>query len=282
MSEQTQVKSCCVSGHIHEGTPKGKFETLHGLNTYVTGSGAATIVFLPDIFGIYPNVQLLADTWAEEGGWRVVVPDPFEGDAVSLEHINTIIPNLPILDKRTPEQAQADGSKTMEILGPWLGKHSEAVVTPLINTFFKGVKAEGCVFQRGEGLTENSGKVGTVGFCWGGRYSFLVAGAEPLVDVAIAMHPSFLSEADVKAVTTPAAILWGDRDEILSAAQLDDFEKILRTDLGDAKVLIKRYKDTVHGFTVRGDLTDDRQRKTKEESNEEAIKFTKKAFAGSL
>jgi dienelactone hydrolase len=143
MSEQTQIKSCCVSGHIHEGTPKGKFETVHGLNTYVTGSGSATIVFIPDIFGIYPNAKLLADTWAEEGGWRVLVPDVFEGDAVSLDYLSLIAPSGPILDKRTEDQAKADGAKTMEILGPWLGKHSEGHVLPLIEKFFKGVKAEG-------------------------------------------------------------------------------------------------------------------------------------------
>jgi len=97
------------------------------------------------------------------------------------------------------------------------------------------------------------------------------------------MHPSFLTEADVKAVIkTPVAILWGDRDEILPAAQLDEFEKTLRADLGDSKVFVKRYKDTVHGFTIRGDLTDDRERKNKEDANDAAIQFTKKAFAGQL
>jgi len=143
MSEQTEIKSCCVSGHLHSGTPQGKFEDLHGLKTYVTGSGKDTIVFIPDIFGIYPNAQLLADTWAQEGGWRVLIPDVFQGDAVPLEHLNLIAPPLPILNKRTPDQAKEDGAKTMELLGPWLGKHSEANVLPLIQNFFKGVKNDG-------------------------------------------------------------------------------------------------------------------------------------------
>lgn len=63
------IKSCCVSGHLHEGTPEGSQQTLHGLPTYVVEpkSGAevktgTTVVFLTDIFGFeLTNTRLLAD-----------------------------------------------------------------------------------------------------------------------------------------------------------------------------------------------------------------------------
>lgn len=57
---------------IHEGTPKGSFETVHGLRTYVSkpkdGSKKKTVVLMSDIFGVdLVNTQLVADEWAENG-----------------------------------------------------------------------------------------------------------------------------------------------------------------------------------------------------------------------
>lgn len=125
-----------------------------------------------------------------------------------------------------------------------------------------------------------SGKVGAVGFCWGGRYAVLLGGgASPLVDAVVANHPSFLTDEDIAAVTkTPVAIFWGDRDEILPAGQLDGFEAVLTKNLGATKVLVKRYAGTVHGFTIRGDDQNEREKKEKEEAATLSVEFTKKAF----
>lgn len=48
------IKSCCLSGHLHEGTPTGSQQTIHGLPTYVApapegADGKATVVFLTDV-----------------------------------------------------------------------------------------------------------------------------------------------------------------------------------------------------------------------------------------
>ncbi len=52
-------------GTIHNGTPQGKEEMLHGLNTYVIGNRTnprAIIVMYSDIFGLLlPNNKLIAD-----------------------------------------------------------------------------------------------------------------------------------------------------------------------------------------------------------------------------
>merc|ERR1712087_378530 len=71
MAQQGQLSACCVSGHVHEGTPKGKVETIAGLNTYVSpssdGSKAKTVIFITDIFGYeLVNVRLVADEYAAQ------------------------------------------------------------------------------------------------------------------------------------------------------------------------------------------------------------------------
>lgn len=78
---------------IHEGTPLGSMEVLHGLQTYISNpktppSGKIdTIIMIPDIFGVYVNAKLLADDWAGQG-YRVVMPDLLEGDPVPLDMLN--------------------------------------------------------------------------------------------------------------------------------------------------------------------------------------------------
>jgi len=77
---------------LHEGTPLGNFQDLHGLRTYSidpssTNGKVDTIILLTDIYGPdYINTQLVADEWSKQG-WRVVIPDLFVGDPMPIEDI---------------------------------------------------------------------------------------------------------------------------------------------------------------------------------------------------
>lgn len=71
------LKQCCATGSLHTGTPTGRFETIHGLKTYVadapSGSPKGIVVIIPDAFGIeLPNNQILADEYAKNGDLQVV------------------------------------------------------------------------------------------------------------------------------------------------------------------------------------------------------------------
>lgn len=76
----------CASGVLHSGTPAGREETIHGLNTYVTEppSGVAPkgiVVIIPDVFGwTLVNSRVLADRYAERGGYTVYLPDFMDGN----------------------------------------------------------------------------------------------------------------------------------------------------------------------------------------------------------
>jgi hypothetical protein len=91
-----------TSPDVHEGTPKGSFQTVNSIRTYVSVSDSdsqsqssseaqakakTTVVFLSDIFGVdLVNTQLVADEWAQ-AGFKVLLPDFFEGDAIPHEHL---------------------------------------------------------------------------------------------------------------------------------------------------------------------------------------------------
>jgi dienelactone hydrolase len=80
----------CVTGFIHEGTPKGTVGTIANLQTYIakpstSAENTAIIVIIPDVFGwAFVNNRLLADEYAQNSGKTVYLPDFMFG--ISLIH----------------------------------------------------------------------------------------------------------------------------------------------------------------------------------------------------
>jgi hypothetical protein len=93
---------------------------------------------LTDIFGIFPNAQLLADEFAKSG-YLTVIPDLFAGDQISVADM---------------ESSKAD-------LPSWLPKHQPANVDPIIEASIKYVR---------ETLGVKS--VGAVGYCFGAKVCY--------------------------------------------------------------------------------------------------------------
>lgn len=242
MSTGVGIGSCCLSGSIHTGTPKGRVEEIGGLQTYIaepeSKSKAQTIVFLVDIFGFeFPNTRLLADNYAK-AGFYVYVPDILQGDPLPLSFLNNVEPPL----KDQEREGFVDKDKNSAVVGatltPWLAKHSEAVVRPLVEGFVDAVRAQPGV-----------GKVGTIGFCFGGRYAILTAHGK--VDAAYACHPSLVAiPGDFDPVVKPLSLAVGTRDSLLDDKSNDQIKEILDRKTGVPTELVK-YEDQVHGFALR-------------------------------
>ena len=86
----------CASGALHEGTPVGREETVHGLPTYISDppSGEAPkgiIVIIPDAFGwTFNNNRILADNFAKRTNSRVYLPEFMAGNALSVSMLATM------------------------------------------------------------------------------------------------------------------------------------------------------------------------------------------------
>lgn len=268
-----QMGDCCVSGHIHSGTPKGTVETIGGCKTYVakasSGSKAQTVIFITDIFGYeLPNVRLLADEYADNG-FYVLIPDLFDGDSIPYD-INLLKAVAPLRsDPEVSDQVKKERGSAVEAnLYPWIGRHGEDVSKPIIEKFIAAVRADSGV-----------SKIGSVGFCWGGHYTILLSSSNdyPHLDAGVANHPSMLKVPDeITLVNKPVLVQVGDSDGQMPIEQVKETQKLF-AGKKDAEVIV--YPGAVHGFTIRGDLNIEEEKEQKTSATEKAIKFLQKHLA---
>ncbi|CAL1702668.1 unnamed protein product [Somion occarium] len=241
----------CISGVRHEGTPEGKIEKIGGIRSYIATphgeySKDKVIVFIPDVFGIdMDNGKLLADAFAHDG-YKVVAPDLFNGDPI-------------------PDGALDSG--TFDFMA-WLGKHPPAGVVPIVEKVIDALKAEGVT------------KFGAVAFCYGGRLAFDLAFKGSL-DVVVANHPSLLKvpedlERYLAEAKAPLLINSCETDQqfpIEAQAKADEI-------LGGGKFApgYERpyWAGVVHGFSIRGDVSDPTIKAAKEGAYKAGIEFFKK------
>jgi len=231
--------SCCATGFKHEGTPVGELKNIDGVNTYITypkdnKTPEKAIVFVTDVFGIYPNAQLLADEFAKSG-YLTVIPDLFQGDQLSVADM---------------ESGKAD-------LGTWFPKHQPGNVDPVVEATIKYVRE-----------TLGVKKVGAVGYCFGAKYvvRFLKANK---VDVGYAAHPSFVTHEELGAIEGPLSISAAETDSIFTTQLRHESEDTLIK--AGHPWQINLFGGVSHGFAVRGDLSVKVQKWAKEQAFVQAV-----------
>lgn len=239
----------CVSGVRHEGTTEGKFEKVGGVECYIATPSVEypkdkVLLYLVDIFGVeLPNHQLLADDYARNG-FKVIIPDILNGDPA-------------------PADALDPGSK-WDFMA-WLMRHGMDTVEPVLDKVIPALKESGV------------SKIGVLGFCYGARPAFDLAFGN-VVAVTVVSHPSLLAvPADLEKylVQSKAPLL-------INSCEIDRmFPKEAQTAadviLGGGK-FAPGYERTywpgcVHGFSVRGDMSDPHVKAGKEGVFKASVEF---------
>jgi len=260
--------SCCVTGHLHKGSPKGTIElSLHGVNMYVARPPAlkdaasttqhAAIVILTDVFGwATPNIRLIADTLAEQSGIIVYVPDFFQGDPVPLE----MFPAFERHGVLGKVKDNMDVVAFMLKLGPWTLKHKESVVLPLMDAVLGDLRSNGVT------------KIGAIGYCWGGKYSVLLGGREFYgIQAAVQCHPSMLKKEVVAKLRVPSLWNCAEEDPMFTPKLRKQSEEILKKNRIPHEFI--DYPGTLHGFAVRGDVKDEKLKMAVDRTITESSKF---------
>jgi dienelactone hydrolase len=163
------------------------------------------------------------------------------------------------------------GVKAARHFRPFFLHNRIGVVQPRILSFFDSIRAD----------PETSGlPVGAAGFCWGGKFTAILCNGSidgkpnTRIDAGFAAHPSQLAiPGDIRDLIKPFSVAVVDNDLQLGAAGLDKLKKVLdaRTVRAGLKQQVIVYPGAKHGFTVRGDPTDEKQKLQGMEAEQQAI-----------
>lgn len=163
------------------------------------------------------------------------------------------------------------------------------VTEPRAMNFMRAVRA-----APGPRTGEAPPKVGVAGFCWGGRLAVLwlhdepqnrvrVGGREyPLIDCAFTAHPSLLKIPEyIDKVAQPLSVANGEDDEWMGRGKMKRLVSILEAKNAAAGQEVHEvvvYGDAKHGFAVRGNRNDPKQREWGDQSEDQAVRWFKRHF----
>ncbi|KAJ6787053.1 hypothetical protein PWT90_03192 [Aphanocladium album] len=245
----------CFRGEIHEGQPKGEVGNVHGLPTYISRPPEGTqsrgiVVIIPDAFGWeFGNNRLLADTYAEKGGFTVYLPDFMNGHSAPLSMFD---------NARGFATATGVFGKIYHIFWtmldaiPWLYHNYPSKTFPGVKGFFEQLRKD-------EGATQ---AIGAAGFCWGGKHIVLLSqgheiDGKPLLDAGFTAHPSMLSiPGDLEKIQRPISFALAAKDDQIPPAKAEKLKAVVEglpsPVTGEAYV----FEKTGHGFAVRADMAE--------------------------
>ncbi|KAJ5935030.1 Dienelactone hydrolase [Penicillium verhagenii] len=231
--------ACCANGFKHEGTPVGELKNIEGVNTYISTpknnkKPDTAILYLTDIFGIFPNNQLLSDEFANNG-YLTVLPDLFNGGQLGVDDMSSGKVNI------------------ME----WLKDYQPAQVDPIVAATIKYMRE-----------TLGVKRIAAVGYCFGARYvtRFLKDGQ---INVGYHAHPTGTTHEDLAAIQGPLSISAAEIDSAFPAKLRHESEEILAKTGQEWQINL--FSGVVHGFAVRADLSDSKQKWAKEQAFCQAV-----------
>jgi dienelactone hydrolase len=170
-------------------------------------------------------------------------------------------------------------AQVLRMLVPFLIVNRKSAAQPRIFNFVAAVRK-----------AETGLKVGAAGFCWGGKYTMLLAHDEPssrvtvggtlqpLIECGFTAHPSLVSlPSDIERVQRPLSVIVGNEDSAMNAAGIRQMEGILKKVDHHEVVILEGAK---HGFAVRIDPTDELQNNYAKQAEVQAIAWFSKWLQG--
>ncbi|KAJ9602715.1 hypothetical protein H2200_012909 [Cladophialophora chaetospira] len=229
---------CCLKGNLHEGEPRGKIETIAGVETYISApqgkNNGNIVLYFPDVWGFFNNGFLVMDGFAD-AGYLTVGLDYFRGD--------------PVWKYRKSRDDPAPGFD----YEAWKKKHT-AYANEVVPGWVEAVKA-----QFGKPTT----KYACVGYCFGAPY-VMDELARDIVTAGAFAHPAFLKEEHFRKANKPLFLSCAETDHTFPTEARNRAIDILREDKKHYNLQL--FSGVEHGFALRCNMDKPYERYVKEES----------------
>ncbi|KAI1358176.1 dienelactone hydrolase [Xylaria arbuscula] len=229
-----------VSIIAHTGDSVGTEVVYNNVTLYTTGSPSdKAVLYLTDVYGIQLlENRLLADSFGR-AGYFVVAPDLFNGTPSTVD-----------LNDMTPAQKEV-------FLAAATPEDTDNLIAVGLD-YLQTVK--------------NISRIATTGYCFGGRFAFRWLAEGTGVSVGFAAHPSNLQNEEIVAITNPVAIAHADADGANPAARQAEINALLLNST-TVEYTVSLYGGNSHGFGVRANISDPRQKFGKEQAFFQAVRF---------
>lgn len=250
-------------------TPRGSTTRLHGLNAYVTEPADGrqidgVVVIVSDAFGWeFAQTRLLADHYADKGGYRVLVPD-YLGVTLPpsvIESLQGYFGNGNLLYKACCALWVAIFFLPFLFYQRFV-RLDDAGST--LATFLSAVRS-GPEAMRGL-------PVFAAGFSYGGKFALdLARRPNPSVAAVFVAHPSHVRlPTDLERLVAPVSFALARHDHALGGKNVDIVERLVAK--GSAKCEVKVYQ-AGHAFAVRSDFTGRDSLDAADAAEDQAIKW---------
>ncbi|GMW00404.1 MAG: hypothetical protein AMXMBFR84_15410 [Candidatus Hydrogenedentota bacterium] len=194
---------------------------------------APVIIVIHEIFGLSEWITSVADAFAAEG-FIALAPDLISG----------------------MEGAEENPRET-------IGKLSEE----------EAVKRLNVVADYALALPAASGKLGVVGYCWGGKTSFMYAGVQSRLSAAVVYYGTSPEAGKYETITCPVLGLYGEDDARVNATiptAQEEMKKLNKT------YEVEIYEGAGHGFLRQQDAKEGANKAAAEKAWTRTVEFFKK------
>ncbi|XP_024980294.1 endo-1,3;1,4-beta-D-glucanase-like [Cynara cardunculus var. scolymus] len=215
------------------GVESGDIQQIASLNSYVSGNPDSKIAVL-----------LISDIYGYGAPKLRKVADK----AASAGYY-VVVPDFFHGDPMTPETRIED----------WLTSHAPDQAVDFAKPVIQALKEKGFT------------KIGAAGFCWGAKVVVELA-KDTDIQVAVLLHPSFVTLDDIKGVKVPIAILGAEIDRRSPPEVIKQFEEALEAK-PEVDQFVKIYPGVSHGWTVRYKDEDEAAVKCAEEAHQDLLEW---------
>lgn len=195
------------------------------------GAPRGALIVIHEIWGLVDHIKNVADRFAAEG-YLVIAPDILSGAGVSPR----VGQELHDLAMSTDEEKRTEAQ-------PILREKLAASREPAYGAWAVGQLMSAVDYLATQPRIEE--RIGVVGFCFGGSYSFALAAADPRIRAAVPFYGSPPEATEVGGITAAIRAFYGGLDERLMASLPD-----VTTAMADAGIDFeaKVYAGARHAF----------------------------------